>query len=101
MYTLNITSKVENDINEDWLSWQKEEHIPAIMETGCFQSFRFHQLIEQEESEGKTYVLQLVAGSPEKYREFIDIFEESLKVSCFSKWGENYFEFRSLLQNID
>ena len=100
MYTLNITTKVDHDIYQAWLAWQKEENIPAIMETGCFRSYQFHQLLEQDESEGKTFVLQLVAETKEKYLSFLNIFADSFQKSNFNTWGENYFEFQSLLQNI-
>ena len=101
MYTLNITTKVENDIWQDWLTWQKKENIPEIMGTGCFHTYRFHQLIEQDESDGKTFVLQLVAETKEKYLVYVNIFADSFHKSSFNRWGENYFEFQSLLQNID
>lgn len=101
MYTLNITTKVDDDIITDWLLWQKEVHIPALMETGCFQQYRFHKLLGQEEEDGKVYVLQLVAVSKDSYQYFREKFENDLKNDSFSKWGEKCFEFRSLLQNID
>ena len=101
MYTLNITTKVDHDILTDWLLWQKEEHIPALMDTGCFQQYRFHQLLDQDEEDGKVFVLQLVAVSKDIYQTFLERFEKDLKKGFFSKWGEKCFEFRSLLQNID
>ena len=101
MYTLNITTKVDPDILADWLKWQKEIHIPALMDTGCFQKYRFHHLLGQDETDGKVYILQLVAGSKESHQNFLDKFENKLKNESFLKWGEKCFEFRSLLQNID
>ena len=101
MYTLNITTKVDHDILTDWLLWQKEEHIPALMDTGCFKQYRFHQLLDQDEEDGKVFVLQLVAVSKDSYQTFLEKFEKNLKNDSFTKWGEKCFEFRSLLQNID
>ena len=101
MYTVNITTKVDNDILDDWLHWQKEIHIPAMMDTGCFQKYRFHHLLGQDETDGKVFVLQLVARSKESHQLFLENFEKKLKNDSFLKWGEKYFEFRSLLQNID
>ncbi|MEO7315663.1 MAG: DUF4286 family protein [Ginsengibacter sp.] len=101
MYTVNITTKVDNDILADWLKWQKEMHIPTLMETGCFRKYRFHQLLGQDETDGKVFVLQLIANTKESNQTFIDKFENKLKNESFLKWGEKCFEFRSLLQNID
>ena len=101
MYTVNITTKVDHDSLIDWLLWQKEVHIPALMETGCFQEYRFQKLLNHEEEDGEIFVLQLVAFSKESYQTFLERFEKNLKNDSFIKWGEKCFEFRSLLQNID
>ncbi|MEO6681574.1 MAG: DUF4286 family protein [Ginsengibacter sp.] len=101
MFTINITTKVDPKITSEWLLWQKEVHIPALMETGCFSSYRFHQLLEQDESDGKIFVLQLMAASKESHQNFINEYEMTLKNQVIVKWGEKSFEFRSLLQNID
>lgn len=101
MYTVNITTKVDNDILADWLNWQKQIYIPALMNTGCFQKYRFHQLLGQDETDGKVFVLQLLAATKENHQIFLERFENNLKNESFLKWGEKCFEFRSLLQNID
>ena len=101
MYTVNITTKVDHDILTDWLLWQKEAHIPALMETGCFQQYRFHHLLGQDDTDGKVFVLQLVIATKENYETFLEKFEKGFKNNTFSKWGEKCLEFRSLLQNID
>lgn len=101
MFTINITTKVDHDILTDWLLWQKKTHIPALMDTGCFQQYRFHQLLGQDDKDGKVFVLQLLTTSKESYTIFSEKFEKELKNDSFSKWGEKCFEFRSLLQNID
>ncbi len=101
MYTVNITTKVDHDILTDWLIWQKNDHIPALMDTGCFQQYRFHELIGQDEEDGKVFVLQLVTTSKESYHSFMEEFEMELKNQSVVKWGDKCFEFRSLLQNVD
>lgn len=101
MYTINITTMVDHDILADWLLWQRDVHIPALMETKCFQDYRFQQLIGQDEEDGKIFVLQLITASKENYELFQEKFEDDLKNLSFEKWGEKCFEFRSLLQNID
>ncbi len=101
MYTVNITTKVDNEILPDWLKWQKDIHIPTLMGTGCFNLYRFQQLLGQDEADGKVFVLQLVTRTKESYQIFLDKFENKLKNDSFLKWEEKCFEFRSLLQNID
>ena len=101
MYTVNITTKVDNGFEEDWLEWQKNVHIPGLMDTACFESYRLYQLLEQDDTDGKIFVLQLVANTKENYGIFSNRYEHKFKNDSFLKWGEKCLEFRSLLQNID
>ena len=37
----NVTVVVNPVVEERWLKWMREEHIPNVMETGLFSSFLF------------------------------------------------------------
>jgi hypothetical protein len=50
MIIYNVTSKVTNNIQDRWLQWMKEDHIPEIMATGLFHDFRICRLLEQKMS---------------------------------------------------
>ncbi|MCA6482608.1 MAG: DUF4286 family protein, partial [Chitinophagaceae bacterium] len=67
----NITTLVAHPIAKDWLRWMKEKHIPEIMCSGCFLEYRLLQLKEQDETEGLTYSLQLLAGNKEEYERYL------------------------------
>lgn len=54
MFIYNITTKIDNDIEGEWLRWQKEVYIPDIMSTALFYDHHFFKLLEQDESDGKT-----------------------------------------------
>lgn len=58
MFIYNITNKVDYSILDEWIKWQPDEHIPEIMSTNLFTDFKFYQLLEQDESDGVTYVIQ-------------------------------------------
>ena len=58
MIVYNVTTKVSHFINDRWLQWMKEEHIPAIMATGLFHDYRICRLLEQDDQDGPTYSAQ-------------------------------------------
>jgi|SRR5690606_975151 len=101
MYTLNITTKVDHSILSQWLAWQKQIHIPAMMATGAFESFRFCELLGHDESEGKTFIIQYSIAALEDYESFLEIHDERLRNKGFEKWGDRFLAFRTLMQNID
>jgi len=100
MIVYNITTKVHHSIDASWLQWQKEKVIPEIMETGCFAAVKLLQLLEQDDSEGKTYALQLTADTTEKYDAYARTHAKRLRTKAIEKWGDKIISFHSLLEVI-
>jgi len=97
MITYNITYKVRWEILDKWLIWQREEHIAAHLGTGLFDSHQFFRLLEQDEEEGPTYVIQYFTTSLERYRQFMIEFAPGLQRVSWSKWGDSFIAFRTLM----
>lgn len=101
MYIYNITTKVSWPIQEDWVSWMKEKHIPEVMNSGCFTEFRFVKLLETDETDGLTYAVQYFAASKADYEYYIQHFAPSLRNDATAKWGEHFISFRSLMELVN
>jgi hypothetical protein len=100
MIVYNITNKVRWNILEAWLEWQMEEQIPAVLATGSFDNHRLYRLLEQDEEEGPTFVIQYVTSSIERYRLFIAEYGEAFQLAGFSKWGDGFIAFRTLMESV-
>jgi len=100
MFIYNITTKVNHSILEEWMQWQKHIHIPEIIATGLFYDHRFYELLEQDEEEGRTFVIQFLAHSKEDYKKYLHDFAPSLRKESEKKWADNAISFRSLLKNV-
>ncbi len=100
MLVYNITIKVDNSILQEWLKWQKEEHIPEIMDTGFFESHKFYHLLDQDDSAGSTYVIQFYTPLRKNYDEYINSHASLLREKAFKKWGDRFIAFRSLLEAV-
>ena len=100
MIVYNITTKIHYPVAASWLQWQQQEHIPEIMQLGLFTEYRLFQLLEQEDAEGKTYVVQFAAINIENYHRYLNEFSASLRQKAFNKWGNQFISFRSLLEVI-
>ena len=100
MIVYNVTTKVTHAIQHDWLQWIKEEHIPDIIGTGCFTHATVLQLLETDDSEGPTYVVQYFAESKSLYNNYIEKHSAALRQKTFAKWGDQFIAFRSVMQVI-
>ena len=97
MIVYNITFKVRWSILDKWVTWQKEEHIPAHLKTGLFDEYKFFRLLEQDEDEGPTFVIQYSTGSEERYRQFMITSAPGLQQQAWNKWGDNFIAFRTVM----
>lgn len=100
MIIYNITFKVDHESIEDWMNWQKQIHIPEMIATGCFYDHRFYELLEHEEEDGKTFVIQFYASSKNDYEKYLQNFAAGLRQKSKSKWSDHVVSFRTLLQNL-
>ena len=100
MIIYNVTIKVETAIAENWLTWLKEEHVPEVMNTGCFTDARILKLLEIDEEEGVTYAIQYSAESKASYNQYISKFAPLMRQKSFDKWGDRFIAFRSVMQVV-
>ena len=54
----NVTIEVASSVAGQWLSWMLSEHIPDVMNTACFTDYRVLKLLDIDDEEGATYVIQ-------------------------------------------
>ncbi len=100
MFIYNLTTKIDNDIEMEWLRWQKETFIPAIMNTGLFYDLRFFKLLGQDESDGKTFIIQFYAEKKSLYEAYIIQHSERFIKKTINRWGGKFLVFQSLLESV-
>jgi len=101
MIIYNVTIKVQESIKTDWLQWLKEEHIPEVIQTGCFTNATILRLLETDETEGPTYAVQYFAESKGLYNNYIENHAPLLRQKSFDKWGNQFIAFRSVMQVVN
>lgn len=101
MIVFNITIKVDHEIVDEWIRWQKGIHIPEIMATKAFAEYRFYKLLDHDDNEGKIFVTQFLANSRQEYDTYIKQFSPILRNKALEKWGYKAVTFQTLLQNVE
>lgn len=100
MFIYNVTTKVHWSINEQWVQWMKEIHIPAVIATSCFEKAQMARLLETDDTEGPTYAVQYFAPSMDAYREYLEVHATTLREESFKQWGNLFISFRSLMELV-
>lgn len=100
MVIYNVTTKVTHFINDKWLQWMKEEHIPAIMATGLFHDYRICRLLEQDDEDGPTYSAQYFTDTLENYQTFLAEHAPKLRQTGYEVFGNQFVAFNSVMQVV-
>ena len=101
MIIYNVTTKVTTAIQHEWLTWLKDEHIPEILNTGCFSNAIILQLLETDDSEGPTYAIQYHSESKALYNLYIEKYAGIMRQKSYDKWGNQFIAFRSVMRVVN
>jgi hypothetical protein len=100
MIIYNETIIVDESIHQQWLSWMKSEHIPKVMKTGYFNSYKILNVLDSP-NEGVTYCVQYLTDSREKYNQFNTHHFLSLQAAHQQKFENQFVLFNTLMQSVN
>lgn len=101
MILYNVTINVEDSIHDAWLLWMLNEHIPQVLDTGMFVSYRmFKVLTRQGEETGTTYCVQYFAESMSDYDFYIEQYAPAFRKETEDRFSGKYVIFRTLLEEV-
>jgi hypothetical protein len=100
MTIYNSTIKIDRDCAAGWMAWQKEHQIPGIMATGLFFSQETFRLLDQDDSDGYTYILQFRAEKPEQLHAFLQDHRSYFDQAADKKWGGRFVSFQSTMELV-
>lgn len=98
MIIYNVTIKVDNSIADEWVKWMKDEHMPELMQTGLFVDSRLCRLLEQDETEGPTFVAQYYCDSMEHYDTYIAEHAQEMRDKGMTRFGGKFVAFRTVMR---
>ncbi len=100
MYIYNITINIEKSIEEDWLKWMQEKHIPEMLNTGKFFEAKMCQVMV-EEDQGVTYSVQYTTDSKETLEKYYQENAAQLRQEGLVLFKEKFVAFRTELKVIN
>ncbi len=101
MILYNVTLNIDPTINDEWLIWMKETHLPEVMATGKFTSFEMYKIQNHyDDDTNLNYSVQYYANTLRDYEDYVTIFAPSLKQKTIEKYGDKIIAFRTILERI-
>lgn len=101
MLVYNVTVTIDLDIHEDWARWMRETHIPDVMATGMFLSYRMCRLLGHEHQDSEIYTMQYLLKDPAHLYRYQEEFAPELQRQHNSRYGGKFAAFRTVMEVID
>ena len=99
MIIYNVTTILQESIEQDYLDYMKEIHMPEAMASGTFSSCNLLKLTEPI-NEGATYCAQYVTDDIQKLNEYRAAISPKLQEDFKQKFDNQYVAFRSVLESV-
>ncbi len=93
----NVTVNIDHEVHDDWLNWMKINHIPAVLETGCFIEAKLSKILA-EESGGLSYSIQYLCQNSAILDEYQEKHAPRLQAEHNAKYQGKFAAFRTLLR---
>lgn len=101
MILYNVTVKVDETIQDDWLNYMLEKHIQDVVDTGCFVHCRISELLGQQANEGgKTYSIQYSSPSMKDFHRYQAQFAPALQKDHVEKFGDKALAYRTMMEVV-
>lgn len=101
MLIYNVTVQVERNIADAWLNWLQHEHIPEVLQTGCFVKHQVVRLVNDEETNTVTYATQYYVESEMELNGYLNEHAPVLRQRGFERWGNRFIAFRTIMEVIN
>ena len=101
MILYNVTVNIENDVEDEWLAWMKNDHIPKVLATGQFVDHKIYRLIGEIPNNGTTYSIQYFASSMQQIDTYLTKFATKLRDEHIQKFKDKHVAFRTVLELVD
>jgi hypothetical protein len=100
MFLYNITYNIDSDIEDHWLVWMKQVHLPSVMATGYFSDFKFYRLLNVKD-EGRTYSAQFFTNDLKKLEDYLHKDAPLLMEEHNQRYRHKHVAFRTVLQEVE
>lgn len=96
MLIYNVTVIIDHSIEQEWLQWMQDKHIPDVMNTKQFLECRI-SAIRAEDEGGQSYAISYLCESQEKLDFYFDNFAEALQEEHTKKYQGMFGAFRTIM----
>ena len=101
MIIYSVTVSLELEIEDGWLDWMQQKHLADVMNSGCFNQYRFHKIMEPVvDPERVSYNTLYEVDSLEKLDHYQKEFAPQLQQEHQDRFGDQALAIRVVLDQL-
>jgi hypothetical protein len=100
MLLYNVTFGIDKKIETEWISWIKENYIPAMMETNLFTDYKFYKVLTHDDETSVSYSLQCFADTIELVVKYLNEFAPAIVEAHRIHFKDQHAAFNTLLDEV-
>ena len=101
MIIYSVTLRVRTDIADEWLQWLQAEHIPNMLNTGYFNSYKIFKILVPETEVGFiVYRVNYELDSFERYNEYAQKEAKRLQEEAIKRYHGKFTASREVIEKI-
>lgn len=101
MVLYNVTVKIENSVMDEWLQWMRQVHVPEVMQTGSFLSYRINRVISMQDTDGVTFAFQYLCKDMATLHQYQIRYAPALQKAHTDRYKDQFVAFRTVLEVIE
>ena len=96
----NVTIGINPTKIEEWKRFMREDHLPKILGSNCFESYRMCRIVD-EQADSATIAMQYIAHSMEDLQKYNTNHAPKLQQEHLAKFGGDAVAYRSILSILE
>ncbi len=100
MIIYNVTISIDKDVENHWLDWMKNNHIPDVMQTELFIDCKISRVLEEVLTGGHTYAIAYSCKNMNDYEKYHNNFASKLQTEHTNKFAGKFVAYRTLLEVV-
>lgn len=100
MFLYNVTIGIDKDVEQEWLQWMKNDHIPKVMSTGLFVENRIYKVLHDQGEETVSYSIQYFAKAIDQVTLYFDKYAPQLIEEHRIRYRDKHVAFMTLLEEL-
>ena len=99
MFIYAVTVQIKPEIENEWLSWMKEVHVPDVLRTRCFSECKIYKDTSVSQNEA-AYIFQYMGKDIGDYHRYAEEFAPDLQKDHTARYSGKFKATRQLLESV-